>query len=128
MSKSIKRKKIKHIQKTLFGIIIILIIAVVVLIKLYQSFTMDLLLDEIGKLEQKKQKLISDTEYLKGYLERQKNIDLISKKATAEFGLISNTDNVQVLKIDGLHKLERLKKQFANKNKEQAAYKLAGVR
>ncbi len=109
-------------------IIIILVPVVVVLAKLYQSFTLDLLLDEIRKFELKKQNLISDTEYLKGHLERQKNIDLISKKATAEFGLISNTDDVEVLKIDGLHKLDRLKKQFAEKNKEQADYKLAGVR
>ena len=62
-------------------------------------FQVDLNMQELHALEQKKMELVSETALLEAEVSRLKNIDRINKIASERIGLINNTDELLVLQL-----------------------------
>ena len=116
-------KKNKPFLKRVSSFMLLFGIVLVFFIKMYQMFSVDLIMKDLHGLEQRKMKLVSETARLQAEVDRLKNIDRISKIAGTDLELVNNTEKVLVL---------RLQKYNAEENSRQfpaadETVKLAGV-
>lgn len=102
----------------LFGIVILFSV------KMYQTFTVDLLMKDLLVLQKKKMNLEHETSRLEAEVSRLKNIDRINKIASEKLGLINNTEKLLVLQMSDVKDMQKLAKKYdSNLNK----LNLAGV-
>ena len=123
-----KRKAVKN-KKSRFGgaisLMTVFAIVLLVTIKLYQMFSVDLMMKDLHELEQKKTRLLSETASLEAEVQRLKNIDRITRIATKDLGLVTNTEDVLVLQLKDQKEMQQLANQFHEKKRK---YNVAGVR
>jgi len=112
-----KAQKKKTFFNRAFSFVILFAILLVFSLKMYQMFTVDLLMKDLRTLGQKKEKLVSETARLQAEVNRLKNIDRIGKIASEKLGLINNTDKVYVLQLKDNDILEHLAQKEKNKEK-----------
>lgn len=125
----------KNTKKTKRGLskkyqLILWLIAIVVIISMdmYQGFKVDLLMKDLHQLEQQKKRLLNETEQLRSEVNQKRNIDTISRAARKKFGLISNTDQIKIVKIEDFDQLKKAKKDLRINDEKSRGYNLAGVR
>lgn len=107
-----------------FAIALVFTIVFLITIKLYQMFTVDLLMKDLRNLEQKKMRLVSETAQLEAEVQRLKNIDRISHIAITELGLVANTDERMVLQLKDRDEMRQLAGKFKSQKQK---LNLAGV-
>jgi len=124
--KKTKKNKVKVGQK-LISLFILAGIVVVISLKLYQSFKVDLLMKDLQHLDQNKKRLLNENAQLQADVDRLSNIDVIMRKAERDFGMIRNTEEMEVLLLGDEDDLRELQKRFAVRTKESETFKMAGV-
>lgn len=102
-------------------------IVALVSVYLYQSFQIDLIMKDMHKMHQVKQKLISETESLQAEVGRLSNIDVISKAAREKFDLHFSREQIMVIRIDDSDDLNFIKRQFALNDKNKQKINAAGI-
>jgi cell division protein FtsL len=118
----------KTIKKRAELFVILTVIVFTAFLKVYQVINVDLMMQEILKLEQDRNELMDTVQQLQTKVNKLSNIDRISKKAREQFNLVNNYDQAMFIKIDDYNKLDKMKKNFARRNKtEETAVNLAGV-
>jgi cell division protein FtsB len=118
----------KTLKKRAAVFVVLAGIVFIAFLKVYQVISVDLLMQDLLTLEQTRNGLLDTTQHLQTKVNKLSNIDRISKKARDQYQLVNNSDQVMFIKIDDFEKLEKMKKQFARKNKkEDAVINLAGV-
>ncbi len=122
-----KRKTDNRLSKRIYSIFILFGLVLVISLKMYQVFKVDLLMKDLRSLEQQKKQLVSQTEKLKAEVDRLSNIDRIGKIAVEKYNLVNNTDEVIILQLDNFDEFKSLKKKFAERNQKDKTYELAGV-
>lgn len=122
-----KRKTDNRLSKRIYSILILFGLVLVISLKMYQVFKVDLLMKDLRSLEQQKKQLVSQTEKLKAEVDRLSNIDRIGKIAVEKYNLVNNTDEVIILQLDNFDEFKSLKKKFAERNQKDKTYELAGV-
>ncbi len=123
-----KRNKSKgKLGSSILSLFLLFFMVLVISLGLYQTFQVDLLMQDLRKLEDERKNLLSETEQLQGEVDRLGNIDRIGKIASEKYHLVNNTDDVLVLELKDPDKLESLKRKFARRSEKQEEYKLAGV-
>lgn len=122
-----KRITDNRLSKRIYSIFILFGLVLVISLKMYQVFKVDLLMKDLRSLEQQKKQLVSQTEKLKAEVDRLSNIDRIGKIAVEKYNLVNNTDEVIILQLDNFDEFKSLKKKFAERNQKDKTYELAGV-
>jgi cell division protein FtsL len=122
-----KRKTNNRLSKRIYSIFILFGLVLVISLKMYQVFKVDLLMKDLRSLEQQKKQLVSQTEKLEAEVDRLSNIDRIGKIAVEKYNLVNNTDDVIILQLDNFDEFKSLKKKFAERNQKDKTYELAGV-
>lgn len=122
-----KRKTNNRLSKRIYSIFILFGLVLVISLKMYQVFKVDLLMKDLRSLEQQKKQLVSQTEKLEAEVDRLSNIDRIGKIAVEKYNLVNNTDEVIILQLDNFDEFKSLKKKFAERNQKDKTYELAGV-
>ena len=122
-----KRKTNNRLSKRIYSILILFGLVLVISLKMYQIFKVDLLMKDLRRLEQQKKQLVSQTEKLEAEVDRLSNIDRIGKIAVEKYNLVNNTDEVIILQLDNFDEFKSLKKKFAERNQKDKTYELAGV-
>ncbi|MCD4691861.1 MAG: septum formation initiator family protein [Calditrichales bacterium] len=122
-----KRKTDNRLSKRIYSILILFGLVLVISLKMYQVFKVDLLMKDLRSLEQQKKQLVSQTEKLEAEVDRLSNIDRIGKIAVEKYNLVNNTDEVIILQLDNFDEFKSLKKKFAERNQKDKTYELAGV-
>lgn len=122
-----KRKTNNRLSKRIYSILILFGLVLVISLKMYQVFKVDLLMKDLRSLEQQKKQLVSQTEKLEAEVDRLSNIDRIGKIAVEKYNLVNNTDDVIILQLDNFDEFKSLKKKFAERNQKDKTYELAGV-
>jgi len=123
-----KQNKTKLIERKVTGLTILSVLVLIFFLKMYQTFSVDLLMKDIHVLEQQKRLLLSQTEELQAEVNRLSNIDRITRLAQQKFHLVNNTDKIYILNLkDGSH-LRDLQESFARRRQNrQKRLNLAGV-
>jgi cell division protein FtsL len=121
------KKSEKKIWKTTVNVIFLIIVVVIVSSYLYQSFQIDLIMQDMHTLQVKKKQLLSETESLQAEVERLSNIDRISRMARKGFNLEFNNENQLAIKISDSDDLTKLKEQFAQEDLKIEKIKTAGI-
>ena len=120
--------KNKLFTKRIKAFFILAAIVSVIFFKILQVISVDILMDDIHKLEEERKKLFSETELLRTKISKLSNIDKITKDAVRQLGLITNGDKIYFLKIAEYKDLESVKKNFARRYQQnRKKYNLAGV-
>jgi cell division protein FtsL len=122
-----KRKTNNRLSKRIYSILILFGLVLVISLKMYQVFKVDLLMKDLRSLEQQKKQLVSQTEKLEAEVDRLSNIDRIGKIAVEKYNLVNNTDDVIILQLDNFDEFKSLKKKFAERHQKDKTYELAGV-
>lgn len=125
MNKS--RKTRKGISQKLLSLIVLSGVVLLITMKMYQSFTVDLLLQDIRNLEQVKKNLVHENRQLQSEVDRLSNIDRITDIARNKYGMILNTDQPEMIIIDDVDRFRDLQKRFAERNKKDETVNMAGV-
>ena len=102
----------------LFGVVLLFSV------KMYQTFTVDLLMKDLLVLQKQKMNLEHETSRLEAEVSRLKNIDRINKIAKEKLGLVSNTEKLLVLQMHDAKDMKKLAKKYDSKTKK---LNLAGV-
>ncbi len=121
------KKSEKKVWKTTGNVLFLIIVVVIVSSYLYQSFQIDLIMQDMHALQVKKKQLLSETENLQAEVERLSNIDRISRKAIKDFGLEFSNENQFAIKIGDRDDLIELKEQFAQEDLKIEKIKTAGI-
>lgn len=122
-----KRRNNKNIRLKLYFFISISAIVLFLSLGMYQKFKIDLIMQDIHRLEQHKKQLLSETELLRSEVDILRNIDRISKIAKTELHMINNNDPVVVLKVTNFEEFENTKSKVAQKEEAKKKLKMAGV-
>ena len=123
-----KKAKAKLIERKVTGLTILSVLVLIFFLKMYQTFSVDLLMKDIHALEQQKRLLISQTEELQSEVNRLSNIDRITRLARQKFNLVANKDKVYIINLEGKRDLRDLQESFARRRKSrQKRINLAGV-
>ena len=122
-----KKKKNLPIRKKIIALAVLFGMVLVISLRMYQGFYVDLLMKDLHQLEQEKKQLLSETNKLKAEVYRLKNVDRIYKIAGEKFGLVVNNDPAHIIKIAQYDEFETVKKNFAERNKEKLKLNVAGV-
>ncbi len=120
-----KKKSAGVIAKKAFSFSIMLSLLLVVSLKMYQSFTIDLLMKDLRTLSKQKEKLQSETARLQADVDRLQNYDRISRIASNKLGLEANTDKVYVLQLKEMDMMKHLAEK--EKQTQSKKYQVAGV-
>lgn len=117
----------KQVSQKVISLIILSGIVVVITMKMYQSFKVDLLFQDIRQLDQVKKSLVNENRQLQADVDRLSNIDRITDIARKEYGMIINTDQPEVIIIENVDRFESIKKRFAKRNGKDETVNMAGV-
>ncbi|GEM_PF-1541264 len=122
------RNKKKNYKKSIGGLTILMSIVFIAFLKMYQTFSIDLLMRDIHSLEQQKKQLVNQTEQLQAEVDRLSNIDRVSRLAAEKYHLMNNTDPIQVLQLKDSRRLNGIQQKFAERfEKKKDSFNLAGV-
>lgn len=120
-----RAKLVKNRVKAFF---VLSAFVVVIFFKILQVVSVDILMDDIHKLEQERRNLYSETERMQSRLDKLSNIDKINQNAAKKLGLINNEDKIYYLRIAEYRELQNMKENFARRNgKNVQELNLAGV-
>jgi cell division protein FtsL len=123
-----KRKKSKTKKKNFlgraYGFGIIFVVVFIVFLKMYQMFTVDLIMKDMMTLRQQKIKLESETARLETEVSRLKNIDRISEIARTKLNMIRNNEDRPVLELKDYSQMKKLAQKYSAQKK---TLNLAGV-
>lgn len=123
-----KKAKAKLIERKVTGLTILSVLVLIFFLKMYQTFSVDLLMKDIHVLEQQKRLLISQTEELQSEVNRLSNIDRISRLAHRKFNLVSNSDKIYIINLEDGRHLRDLQESFARRRQNRKkTINLAGV-
>ncbi len=115
-------------QRKLTALAILGTILLFAFLKMYQSFSVDLLMKDIHNLEQRKRALVNRAVQLQSEVDRLRNINRITQLAREKRNLITSAEPVFYLKLEDYKKLKDLKEGFARRNeRNREALNLAGV-
>ncbi len=120
-----KKKTSQSVLKKIFSYGVLFSFLLVIFLKMYQVFTIDLIMKDLRSLSKQKEKLVSETARLQAEVDRLQNYDRISRIATTRLGLVANTDKVYVLRIKEPVQVERFAEQAKQPGKKK--YQVAGV-
>lgn len=121
-----KKKAIKK-QAAVFAVLAFIVFTA--FLKAYQVISVDISMQQMLILEQKRNELLDTVQHLQAKVNNLSNIDRISKKARDQYNLVNNYDQVLFIKINEYDDLEKMKKKFARRNKkEDTLVNLAGVK
>ena len=122
-----KKSLRKPVKRKVFTILILFGLVTVIALRMYQGFAVDLIMKDILVLEKEEKALYDQTEKLRSRIARLKNIDRISRIAGQELGLIINTDEIPIVKLEDFEDYHKIREQFAKKKEQQQEYSVAGV-
>ena len=123
-----KKKQPGNFKRKATALSILAAILLFAYLKMYQAFSVDLLMKEIHDLEQQRRALLSQSEQLQAEVDRLKNINRITRLAKERRNLVTNTDKVFYLALDDYQKLKKIKNRFAQRNEQKRReLNLAGV-
>ena len=122
-SRKTKSKK-KKILGQAYGFGLIFTIVIIVSLKMYQMFTVDLIMKDMMVLRQQKIKLESETARLETEVSRLKNIDRIGEIARTELKMIRNREERPVLVLKDYAQMKKLAQKYSVQEK---TLNLAGV-
>lgn len=122
-----KRRDNKSIRLKVYFFISVFVIVLFIALGMYQNFKIDLVMQDIHRLEQQKKQLLSETELLRSEVDILRNIDRISRIAKTELNMINNNDPVVVLRVTNFEEQERTKSKVAQKEEAKRKLKMAGV-
>jgi cell division protein FtsL len=125
-----KKKAIgrKGLSQKLWSVIILSGVVLLVTLKMYQSFKVDLLLKDIRNLEQSRRNLVNENRQLQADVDRLSNIDRVTDIAREKYGMVVNTDEPEVIIIEDVNQLRDIQKRFAERNENDETVNMAGVR
>ncbi len=109
----------------------LLLFSVVMLIslKLWIHFQVDLLMRDIRSLEVQKNQLLSEREKINAQVKRLQNIDRIGRLAKEKLSLVNDPEPLQTIRLEDFEQLDHLKEKFAAKqSKAEKDYNLAGIK
>ena len=121
--KKAKAKKKKLLGRA-YGFGLIFIIVLIVFLKMYQMFTVDLIMKDMMTLRQQKIKLESETARLETEVSRLKNIDRISEIARTKLNMIRNNEDRPILELKDYSQMQKLAQKYSVQKK---TLNLAGV-
>ncbi len=121
--KQSKTKK-KNILGRAYGFGLIFVIVSIVFLKMYQMFTVDLIMKDMMTLRQQKIKLESETARLETEVSRLKNIDRIGEIARTKLNMIRNKEERPVLVLKDYEQMKKLAQKYSVQKK---TLNLAGV-
>ena len=123
-----RRKKTNSKKKKIlgraYGFGLIFVIVIIVFLKMYQMFTVDLIMKDMMTLRQQKIKLESETARLETEVSRLKNIDRIGEIARTKLNMIRNKEERLVLELKDYSKMKKLAQKYSVQKK---TLNLAGV-
>ena len=117
----------RGISQKLWSLIILSGVVLLITLKMYQSFKVDLLLKDIRNLEQDKKNLVNANRQLQADVDRLSNIDRITDIARDKYGMIMNSDKPEMIIIEDVDQLRDIQKRFAERNKTGETVNMAGV-
>jgi cell division protein FtsL len=109
------------------SLIILSGVVLVVTLKMYQSFKVDLLMRDLQNLDQMKRNLVNENIQLQADVDRLSNIDRIMRIAGKEYGMVVNTEEREVILLGDEDHLREIRKRFAERNKNNGDIEMAGV-
>lgn len=121
--KKTNTKKKKFLSRA-YGLSVIFAIVILVFIKMYQMFTVDLIMKDMMTLRQQKIKLESETARLETEVSRLKNIDRIGEIARTKLHMIRNKEERLVLELKDYSQMKKLAQKYSIQKK---TLNLAGV-
>lgn len=121
--KKTNTKKKKFLSRA-YGLSVIFAIVILVFIKMYQMFTVDLIMKDMMMLRQQKIKLESETARLETEVSRLKNIDRIGEIARTKLHMIRNKEERLVLELKDYSQMKKLAQKYSIQKK---TLNLAGV-
>lgn len=116
------KKKLFFSRALSFGMVFFIVL--IFTVKMYQMFSVDLIMKDLLTLQQRKMKLVSETARLEAEVSRLKNIDRIQDIAEGKLNLITNTEQQLVLELKDRKQMRKLTKKYSN---EKKTLNLAGV-
>ncbi len=123
------RKKNNNAKQWLIRFALLFGVVLLVSLKLYIHFQVDLLNKDIRALEVQKNQLLSEREKMRAEVKRLQNIDRISRIAEQKLFLVNDPEPVQTIRLENFNKLKKFKKEFAaQKSKVKKSYSLAGIK
>ena len=121
-SKTRTKKKLFFNRALSFGMVFFIVL--IFIVKMYQMFSVDLLMKDLLTLQQQKMKLVNETARLDVEVSRLKNIDRIQNIAEEKLNLITNNERQLVLELKDHRQMHKLAKKYS---KEKRTLNLAGV-
>lgn len=122
-----KKSLRKPVKRKIISIVVLFGLVTIIALRMYQGFAVDLIMKDILVLEKEEKALYDQTEKLRSRVARLKNIDRISRIAGQKLGLIINTDQIPIVKLEDFEDYDKIRKQFAKKKGQQQEYTVAGV-
>ncbi len=117
----------KRLNSKLMSLIILSGIVLLVTLKMYQSFKVDLLMRDLQHLDQMKRNLVNQNIQLQADVDRLSNIDRIMRIAGKEYAMVVNTEEREVILLGDEDHLRDIRKRFAERNKNNDDIEMAGV-
>ncbi len=115
----------KKILGKAYGFSFLFILVLIVFFKMYQMFSVELIMKDLMSLRHQKIALESETARLETEVSRLKNIDRIVEIAKKKLNLVRNTEDLFVLELKNYNQMEKLAKKYSA---EKKTLNLAGVR
>ena len=123
-----KKKKINVQFGKKFKILSIIFgVTLLVAMKMYLMFQVDLLMKDRRVLGQQFKELSGQTEKLQAEVDRLGNIDRITRIAREKYGMINDNDESLAMRLIDEERLKACKEEFADKEKKAVKVNLAGV-
>lgn len=123
-----KRQKSKAGQ-WLISFAFLFSIILLISVKLWIHFQVDLLMKDIRSLEVQKNQLLSEREKARAEVKRLQNIDRIGQIAEKKLSLVNDPEPVQTIRLENFSRLNHFKKEFAaQKSHLRKTYSLAGIK
>jgi len=116
------KKKLFFNRALSFGMVFFIVL--IFIVKMYQMFSVDLIMKDLLVLQQYKIKLVNETARLEAEVSRLKNIDRIQDIAEEKLNLITNVEQRLVLELKDHKQMRKLAKKYS---KEKKTLNLAGV-
>ena len=123
------KKKKNNAQQWFIRFTLLFGVVLLVSLKLYIHFQVDLLNKDIRSLEVQRNQLLSEREKMRAEVKRLQNIDRISRIAGQQLSLINDPEPVHTIRLENFNKLDHFKKEFAaRKSKTSQTYSVAGIK
>jgi cell division protein FtsL len=123
-----KNRTKKRINQKVVSLIILSGVVLLITLKMYQSFKVDLLMQDLQRLDQVKKNLVNEHIQLQADVDRLSNIDRIMQIAERDYGMVVNTEEKEVILLGDKSHLRHIRERFAERTNNSEAIEMAGVR